>query len=173
MDAARSGNARTIIRGVHKTKKPCLWCLSFLLCVSVSACTAQPSKTLTSSGNENPVTAERPAPSQAADPATAIPEILRSVLGDSEESPTRQQQEEMERRIAALGFPVLRIDENMQNYEPVAKFSTNAAAGKDGKVTVFFTPWSHAISVTFVSQSGKMTCAYAQYDNETATIEEP
>jgi hypothetical protein len=57
------------------------------------------------------------------------------VLKGGEELPTAAQREELAQKIADLGFPVLRLDENMLHYEPVAEFCAKAAAGQDDAVT--------------------------------------
>ncbi len=101
---------------------------SLLLFVSLllPACTVPPLPA--ASVSPSPSTTRPPAPSEAPEPAAAIPEILRSVLEEGQESPSKAQLEEMTRRIAALGFPVLRDGDDMQNYEAVAEFCRKASA---------------------------------------------
>jgi len=98
------------------------------------------------------------------DPAEAVPEVVRAVIGKTEEPPpTPEQREEMAQRLGRLGFSVLRDNENMLNYEPVAKFCEDAAAGRDGEVIVFRYPWSYITYMHFVSRGGEITCSYTNY----------
>lgn len=120
---------------------------------------------------KKPAAPETPTAGQTVNLAAAVPEIIRSVLKGGEELPTAAQREELAQKIADLGFPVLRLDENMLHYEPVAEFCAKAAAGQDDAVTVFLYPWNYLISVTFTSQNGNITCAYTNYTEEKAEAE--
>ena len=156
-----------IIRNRVMSVRERLLCVLIVLAVMLSGCGKQPAAeteqpVATPVNSETPPTAS-PAVTVPPDPAEAIPQILRDVTGGSEEFPTDAQREEMAQKLGALGFSVLRDNENMLGYEPVAEFFKNTEADIDGEATVFFYPTSTITSRTFQYKDGKMTCAYTDY----------
>jgi hypothetical protein len=89
------------------------------------------------------------------------------------EIPSVEQRERMAGNMGDFGFSVLRDDENMLNYKMVAEFFQNAAAGKEGEVTVYTYPCSYVISRTFSYKNGKMTCVFTQYTAQGSQPEDP
>jgi hypothetical protein len=120
-----------------------------------------------------------------ADPITAIPEMIKNMVKAGYKPPSATQEEEMMRKMAAvmaqkmseLGFPVVRYDENMLNYEPAAEFFKKAMEGKDGEVTVYYSPgWRYINEIhatMFSFQKGKMVSTEIEYTAEGPRKQEP
>jgi hypothetical protein len=143
-----------------------------LLCFLLTACAARqpalsekPPANLPDTGKPAavPTAGAETAAVRTVIPATAIPELMRNTLKPGQEFLTDEQREEMAQKMGSLGFSVLRYNENMLNYAPVAAFFQNATTGRDGEVTVYTYPWTYIISFTFAYHNGKMTCTGAQY----------
>jgi hypothetical protein len=120
-----------------------------------------------------------------ADPLTAIPEIIKNTVKAEYEPPFASEEEkemqkmaqEIAQKMGDLGFPVVRYDENMLNYEPVAEFFKKAMEGKDGEVTVYYYPtWFYINEIqatTFSFQKGKMIATWVLYTAEGSEKQEP
>jgi len=120
-----------------------------------------------------------------ADPITAIPEIIKNTVKAGTESSSaasqmekekEMQKEEEMQKIGELGLPVVRYNEDMLNYEPVAEFFKKAMEGKDGEVTVYYYPWTTPETVfgsAFSFQKGKMILTITEYTAEGFKKHEP